>query len=142
MGSLRPERANEFRLISRSTLRVSFTRRFLRSSSVFESSRRVVAVDAPGIKLFGVITGPTTINNQPAWLIRLDQLPDQEVALLPTSLRFEGQRSAARRPAAATTPAPVAEQIEDPDYIDDAVESSAPKAIRCRRRAGSLLARG
>lgn len=100
--------------------RISVSPRFLRSLPVYESFRTTVSLDAPGIKLFGVITGPTTINDRPAWLVKLDQLPDQEISLLPTSFRFEGRRSATRRPAPSVTPAPTVE-AEDPDFMDNAM---------------------
>lgn len=58
--------------------RISVSPRFLRSSPVYESLRTTVSLDAPGIKLFGVITRPTTISDRPACLVKLDQLPESE----------------------------------------------------------------
>lgn len=101
--------------------RVSVSPHFLRSSPVFETLRTLVALDAPGIRLHGVITEATTLNNRPAWTVKLDQLPDQPFPLLATSLRFEGQRPATRRTAPERTAAPALAQQESPDYMDDAV---------------------
>lgn len=81
---------------------VSVALRFLQSAGVYETPRTVVTVDAPGIRFFGVITEATSIGDRSAWS-KLDQLPDQPIPLLPTSLRFEGRRPATRRPAPETT---------------------------------------
>lgn len=102
--------------------RISVTPHFLRTTSVFGRLRELETLDAPRSRVFGTITEPTMVHGRPAWMIKLDLLPDRPFALLPGCLRYEGPRERQVAPEETTAEENQQEEItEDPDLLEDAV---------------------
>ena len=75
----------------------------------------------PRIKLLGTITEATTSNGRDARMAELDGLPDTPIPLLPTSLKFEGRRTA--RTASVRTPVASRVRVE-PDIEAEDIDMS------------------
>ncbi|KAL1934518.1 hypothetical protein VTP01DRAFT_6700 [Rhizomucor pusillus] len=70
----------------------------------------------------GNIVAESSLNGRAAWSVKLDQLPDQLVSLLGTSLRFEGGRPAARSAPRSVT----SRQESVQDVTIDLMENALP----------------
>ncbi|KAL1934603.1 hypothetical protein VTP01DRAFT_6785 [Rhizomucor pusillus] len=101
--------------------RVSVAPRYSRTTPVCEPLRRLVALEAPRIRLHGVILQETILDGRPAWTVKLDRLPDQPFNLLGACLRFEGRRTPGRRAPAGNVSVAAESGEEDPDHMDDAL---------------------
>ncbi|KAL1933931.1 hypothetical protein VTP01DRAFT_8021 [Rhizomucor pusillus] len=100
---------------------VSVKPHFLNSKPIIQALRTVVALNGPGIKLMGNIEAESSLNGRAAWSVKLDQLPDQLVSLLGTSLRFEGGRPAAHSAPRTVTSSQESVQDETIDLMEDAL---------------------
>jgi len=103
--------------------RVSVKRHYLRSTTVYQALRSIVALDAPEIRLRGTITEAPTVNGRNAWMVKLEDLPDSPVALFSTSLKYEGPRMS-RAVSVSAAAAVQAAAEEDVDNLDDAIAES------------------
>lgn len=103
--------------------RISVTPHFLRTTSVFGRLRELEALDAPRARVFGTIIEPTTVHGRPAWMVRLDLLPDHPFAMLSGCLRYEGPRERQAAPDVPTNEVSHQQEdiTEDPDLLEDAV---------------------